>query len=449
MQARVVKASVKNAEGAPEALLQQVVAMAHSFHAQTPEAVQTAIDAANAALSSILPTLTAEHTHAQAQVQLQFDEIGACLRNMESGHADVLTSQRTQKNQCLQSQTETAQRVLDECENGWFAHVDGLSHRLPSCAADTPEAFYSTVNSWRSFVQDEWAVISSEKSECEEASRDQAALQISCPLLSSTFDGTFCRHRLMCRLATACRAHEMEVFNTMKPGIEEDMASRQRQFHTVAQVGCILDLIHDAMGTNNTIADTSLAACGDDADISSLTVLFPELPDAAPDVCADPEAGDPECPDDEVEVATTWENGEAVATVPAGPAEMCGRLAAGGECFATVDLANGARAWNDRTYHMYNVAQELEGATVFQNPVRTYPPGMIFSTDRPTMLIIWSETSRNGGFQNMGWEAQNPCPRASGIGVTWCFKKLVEAGETEIPIAAVSPVVGGFFAMPV
>jgi len=444
MQTRPIRSAPKKT--APDALLEEVVAMAHTFHTRSPEDVQTAIDTANAALQSILPELEGEHTHAREQVELQHGELQACLQNLESGHADLLASKRLLMEQCAQSQVDAAATKLAECENGFYAHVHGLSNHLPPCSADNPDAFHSMLSSWRSFVQDEWSLVDSEKTECDEATSGDADLQPVCQQRTSDYEGVFCNHRLMCSLTTACRAHEIDVFNSMKPGLEDDMLSRQQQYTTVTQVGCILDLIHDAVGSNSTISDNSLTACADNTDLTSLTLQFPDMPDSAPSVCPSPAAGDPSCPDvDQVDIPTEWNNGAGSQAAPGQPLVTCSTLANSEECFATVELAEGVRPWSDRGYTLGSIPQDWLGATVYQNPVRTYSPGMVFRTNQPVTLILWNEGNRNGGFPNLGWEHSTECVMWNGQPPVQCWKREVD-GEVTIPVSG--HVVGGMIAVP-
>lgn len=715
-----------------QSLLREVTAMAHNIQTSSPEEVRAAIDTANAALQSILPDLQSAHNRARDQLNLQHGEIDACSRNMESGHADTLASQRQLKDQCVQDTANAAQRTLDECDNGWHAHVTALASRLPDCGATQPDAFHSMVAAWRSFVQDEWSIIDSEKIECDQATADEAALQPVCQERTSDFEGTFCRHRLMCSLTTACRAHEVEVFNSMRPGFEEDMASRHQQFQTVTQVGCILDLVHDAMGTNISIPEASMNACGDDLDLTPLTLTFPTMPESALSVCQDPHSGELSCPDvDELEHPTSWTDGQAdniapntfeylvvaggggggsggggaggvkqgtmtaaftgtitvevgaggshgsggagtsrvgtnggnsaintpeaiithggghggdpstesgaeggsggggrydrqnvartsgisgeghgggrsnqgsygaggggggaggrgqdaprqhyagnggvgvtsdvgceaglwfgggggggvnandnsngdgnrggiggnggggrgsthgggggnmeftgtdgdrntggggggtdpessvagnggsgivkikyegsqfyeggevescngftvhtfstpgvhnlrapsvsPAPAPAGPLVTCSSLMGSEDCFPTVQLADGIFPWSDRSYTLTSIAPELLGAVVYQNPVRTYAPGMLFRTNQPVTLYLWNERNRNGGFPNLGWERSTQCVRWAGQPELDCWKREVSE-DTEVAVSG--HVVGGMFAVP-
>jgi len=310
----------------PQALLENVVVLAHSLDEQTPDAVKNAISTVEAALDSIQPGLQTEHNNAKAQVDELYGEIDFCRRNLEIGHAQTLASHRSEKEERVQAHAAAEQTVLNACDNRWFEKAHTLSLSLPpSSPSDAPAEFYDRVKEWHTFIEVEWAEIESEKTECDDATTALDTAAAAKNTAVSEYEASFCRHRLMCDLTTACGVHEAGVLNTMKPGIQADELARQDQFKTVSQVDCILALIRTAVDTHNIIGDASLAGCddvsvmgrwnnadGSSASVSDYTITFADVPDATPEECPDSEIGDPECPDEDESVIESWTAGVAV-----------------------------------------------------------------------------------------------------------------------------------------
>lgn len=135
----------------------------------------------------------------------------------------------------------------------------------------------------------------------------------------------------------------------------------------------------------------------------------------------------------------------APAPAPAGPLVTCSSMMGSEDCFQTVELAEGILPWSDRSYTLSDIAPELLGAVVYQNPVITWPPGMLFRTNQPVTLYLWNERNRDGGFPNLGWERSTGCFIWTGQPELDCWKRMVRE-DTEVAVSSL--LVGGMFAIP-
>lgn len=303
----------------PSMLLETVQGMAKQLThggqmAGIPESMTAALETVNTALAMLEPALEEEHAHAQQQIQSQVDEIQACHSSGVHGTqvtnalAEDLSIMRT----CVADQTVAAATEERECRE-WTDHATRLEFPPTNLHNANAESAYEIALSLKEWVDDNWARVESQRSECNDASTFAANEVSRCSPVIAEYDDRFCQHSLACSLQSACRAHEVGVYNTLSDEARIAMSARLAQHRTIQQVQCVMGLVTTALNTNMTIDDSSLESCnggGVTGDVDHLTLDFPSPPSESE--CPAPQSDDPQCP--EVDLPQAWTGGEAQLT---------------------------------------------------------------------------------------------------------------------------------------
>lgn len=290
------------------ALLQSMQNVARSLTkgsvaSMAPDAVNDAVGAAGAAISTMMPLFEQQHTLAQHEISIQHGEIEACISSAEFGEAamlryeETLSRQHAAKTECdeaLELARETATRA---CEALSTRASRLLSRGIPAnggCSdVSSPDLLYEVASSWAHWVHEEWEELESHRNACSEATTAATHRADLCAATTVAYEEGFCQHSSSCNDRAQCYAHKVEVYNALMVDEEAAMTARQEQYRVARQSECLMELIISAMQTSTPIDDDSLTSC-DDVNVDGLIITFPEVP-PAPAQCPASQSGDPEC----------------------------------------------------------------------------------------------------------------------------------------------------------
>merc|ERR1719329_160095 len=302
---------------------------------RTPEEVQEAMDAAIAALESMVPTLAEEHSLAQRQVDRQFDEIEACRNHATRGvlsttqNAEEVETKRTSLNRC-NDRNDDAQSAQRTAHDAWDNLVSMLVDSQPGRLTATN--FHNAWITWKEFIETNDPTVAAHLADLNTATSAAESMAEECASETVVYGEAFCQHRLSCAMLGACQAHETQVYHEMLDDINSGMDSRQAQSATIEQVHCILHLISAAVEVNNTLSLDELDACQPTNSINpELVIAFHTMPDAHG--CPAAATGDPDCPGlADVEEITAWSGGEvaAIEALPTDGMTTCAEVYASG-----------------------------------------------------------------------------------------------------------------------
>lgn len=296
----------------PKPLLASALSLAHRLTGPGgahQEEYNDAITSIQSALENMAPRLDEGHSHAQARIQQQLEEIEAC--HISADHdtvTDSLTDDLAAMTTCVNAQAAAVSAQQAKCED-WNLVGGGLAFPSTCTLSASPslESKLELAQTLSEWVEEHWSTIHTLSTECHDATTFAADEASRCNPVTAHYDATFCEHRLSCALLTACHRHEVEVYEALIAETEDGMDARKDNYRVIQQVSCIIDLMTDAMTTNATINDSSLGSCGDGADVTHLTLSYPDP--VALSECPLAREDDPQCP--EVNLPLAWEGGES------------------------------------------------------------------------------------------------------------------------------------------
>jgi len=234
----------------------------------TPEEVTSAVGAANSALETMFPAFADQHRLAQQELADAIRTVEAC-HDEHGGELRVrleqtVATQYAAKEECDESLGQAMQAESEACEGQGQANAD--------CAC----------NEARTVVADNTAL---------------------CDSRATSYELAFCEHQLSCDMLHGCYEREVGIYNDIRTDVEAAMISRQLEYRTARQAGCLMELIISAMTSGTPIPHDALTSCSD-VSIEELVLVFPTVP-VEPDQCPDPHSDDPQC-HGEIPVTCSW-----------------------------------------------------------------------------------------------------------------------------------------------
>lgn len=117
--------------------------------------------------------------------------------------------------------------------------------------------------------------------------------------------------------------------------------------------------------------------------------------------------------------------------------------------FTTNELAEGLSPWCGHAYTLQNVPPELLGVTLFVSSQHIVPEGSLLLTVPPdTVVFIFSESHRDGGFPHLGWESVNVgrfgwVAEAGKSYQLRCWRQTLSGGDCRVLIPLSDALIGG------
>lgn len=138
------------------------------------------------------------------------------------------------------------------------------------------------------------AAIEAAQSECacDEARTRRQDKEELCDAQVNAYEFAYCEHNLQCTTFQDCHETEVAVYNQVRSDVEDEMVPITAEYIATEQSNCLMAVIIAALANPPMDMAAQLACLT--VDTSGLVIVYPETPDA-PDACAPPSVGEPQC----------------------------------------------------------------------------------------------------------------------------------------------------------